>query len=124
MERTDGEPDASGRRRIEPTADGRRALEVWQRWTSAPVVKNKRAEAEALLYARAVHAEPAEPKPAVADGSGQPPVLTARPRSRPRITRCARPYGTISTTREVRRRPAPTAPPSRPTTRPKEGTRA
>ncbi|MFD5372103.1 hypothetical protein [Streptomyces sp. NPDC127103] len=40
--------DATGRRRIEPTTDGRRALMVWQRWSPAPVVKDKRAEREAL----------------------------------------------------------------------------
>lgn len=45
---TDGEPDATGRRRVEPTADGRRALAVWQLWTPAPVVMDKRTEAEAL----------------------------------------------------------------------------
>ncbi|WP_143169156.1 hypothetical protein [Streptomyces sp. NBRC 110465] len=41
-------PDGTGRRRIEPTADGRRALMVWQRWSPAPVVKDKRTEREAL----------------------------------------------------------------------------
>lgn len=45
---TDSEPDATGRRRIEATADGRRALAVWQRWTPAPIVMTTRAEAEAL----------------------------------------------------------------------------
>lgn len=41
-------PDSTGRRRIEPTADGRRALMVWQRWSPAPVAKDKRTEREAL----------------------------------------------------------------------------
>ncbi|WP_405633890.1 hypothetical protein [Streptomyces sp. NBC_01174] len=45
---TDSEPDATGRRRIEATADGRRALAVWQRWTPTPVVMTKRTEAEVL----------------------------------------------------------------------------
>lgn len=84
--------------------------------------------AEALLFARAVRTERAEPEPAVTDGSERPPAVPpARPHGRPRISRRERPYGTISTTRAVRRRPAPTAPPSRPPTsrtRPKEGTRA
>ncbi|MGW1666472.1 hypothetical protein [Streptomyces microflavus] len=44
----DSAPDATGRRRIEPTADGRRALEVWQAWTPAPVTMDKRTEADAL----------------------------------------------------------------------------
>ncbi|MFD4021200.1 hypothetical protein [Streptomyces sindenensis] len=65
------------------------------------------------------------PVPAVVDGPAVTPVPTARPHSRPRITRRERPYGTIST-REVRRRPTLTAPPTRPTsrTRTQEGTRA
>ncbi|NWF30859.1 hypothetical protein HW130_32215 [Streptomyces sp. PKU-EA00015] len=41
-------PDATGRRLIEPTPDGHRALMVWQRWSPAPVVKDKRTERDAL----------------------------------------------------------------------------
>ncbi|MER6603850.1 hypothetical protein [Streptomyces parvus] len=113
--------------------------EDWTRW--APRIAQEAAHtidpetlrdhmAEALLYARAVRTDAADqldtaPVPAVADGPAVTPVPTARPHSRPRITRRERPYGTIST-REVRRRPTPTAPPTRPTsrTRTQEGTRA
>ncbi|ONI48519.1 hypothetical protein [Streptomyces sp. IB2014 011-1] len=45
---TGSEPDAAGRRRIQATADGRRALAVWQLWTPDPVAMDKRGEADAL----------------------------------------------------------------------------
>lgn len=45
---SEGAPDETGRRRIEATADGRRALMVWQRWSPAPVSKDKRTEREPL----------------------------------------------------------------------------
>lgn len=43
-----GEPDDFDRRPILVTADGRRAIAVWRRWTPRPVEKNRAEEFEAL----------------------------------------------------------------------------
>lgn len=45
---TTGEPDQNERRPIHVTADGRRAIAVWRRWTPRPVEKNRAEEYEAL----------------------------------------------------------------------------
>ncbi|MEU2264984.1 hypothetical protein ABZ568_00720 [Streptomyces olindensis] len=43
-----GQPDSHGHRRVDVTADGRRAVTVWRRWRPAPVDKDRAQEREQL----------------------------------------------------------------------------
>ncbi|MFF6801092.1 hypothetical protein [Streptomyces sp. NPDC012616] len=43
-----GEPDTFGSRRVDVTADGRRAVMVWKRWRPTPVAKDRAQEREQL----------------------------------------------------------------------------